>query len=68
MVFPGVALDWGLRVNAIGLGSLILRMGHGEGLTDEEVDLFNSLRDLTPAEPWIFEDPRKQTGHETSSD
>ena len=37
------------------LGSLLVSIGREVGLTDEDVDVFNTIRDKTPSEPISFE-------------
>ena len=37
------------------LGSLLAEIGREAGLTDEEAETFETLRDRTPAEPMSFE-------------
>lgn len=37
------------------LGSLLFEMGRRARLTDEDVAIFNQIRDKTPAEPMKFE-------------
>ena len=36
------------------LGSLLVAMGRDVGLSDADVDLFNTIRDKTPSEPIRF--------------
>jgi len=41
--------------NRVGLGTKLYELGRKIGLTDEDVALFESIRDRTPAQPMVFE-------------
>jgi len=41
--------------NRVGLGIRLFQLGREIGLTDEDVELIQRLRDKTPAEPMVFE-------------
>jgi len=41
--------------NRVRLGTRLYELGRKVGLTDEDVALFESIRDRTPAQPMVFE-------------